>query len=74
MFGFNIVDIEDSIMALDTLTEEDRRVLGIVCSFGGCGEAYIKANLAGEIAKFAGCEAWKIAMNYTYALKGGLAK
>ena len=27
---------------------------------------YIKAHLAGKIAKYAGCEAWKIAMDYVY--------
>ena len=62
----NIVKIKDSIKGLSTLTEKDRKVLLVVDSFWGCSNNYIKANLASRLVKYAGCEAWKIAMDYTY--------
>lgn len=62
----NIVEIKNKIKALNTLTKEDKKVLSIIDSFWGCPENYIKANLAKNIVKYAGCEAWKIAMDYTY--------
>lgn len=63
---FNIVELKEKIKAIKNLTENDRKVLSIVDSFWGCPENYIKANLASNIVKYTGCEAWKIAMNYTY--------
>ena len=62
----NIVKIKDSIKGLSTLTEKDRKVLLVVDSFWGCSDNYIKANLASRLVKYAGCEAWKIAMNAVY--------
>ena len=63
---FNIVDLKDEIKSIGNLIKEDSKVLLAVDSFWGCGENYIKAHLAGKIAKYAGCEAWKIAMDYVY--------
>ena len=62
----NIVKIKDDIKKLNALTEADRKVLLVVDSFWGCPDNYIKANLASKLVKYAGCEAWKIAMDYTY--------
>jgi hypothetical protein len=62
----NIVKIKDSIKELSILTEKDRKVLLVVDSFWGCSDNYIKANLASRLVKYAGCEAWKIAMNAVY--------
>ena len=62
----NIVEIKNRIKELNTLTEEDRKVLSIVDSFWGCPANYVKANLARELVKYAGCEAWKIAMSAVY--------
>ena len=62
----NIVKIKDSIKELSILTEKDRKVLFVVDSFWGCSDNYIKANLASRLVKYAGCEAWKIAMNAVY--------
>ena len=62
----NIVKIKDSIKELSILTEKDRKVLLVVDSFWGCSDNYIKANLASGLVKYAGCEAWKIAMNAVY--------
>ena len=58
--------MKDEIKKLKNRTEEDESVLSVVDSFWGCTENYIKGNLAGCILKYAGCEAWKIAMSYTY--------
>lgn len=62
----SIVEIKEQIKKIKNLTEEDRRVLSIVDSFWGCSEDYLKAKLAKNIVKYEGCEAWIIAMNYTY--------
>ena len=62
----NIVKIKDDIKKLNALTEADRKVLLVVDSFWGCPDNYIKANLASKLVKYAGCEAWKIAMNAVY--------
>ena len=62
----DIVEIKDRIKALDTLTEADRKVLLVIDSFWGCPVNYIKANLASKLVKYAGCEAWKIAMSAVY--------
>ena len=62
----NIVEIKNRIKALNTLTEADRKVLLVIDSFWGCSENYIKANLASKLVKYAGCEAWKIAMSAVY--------
>ncbi len=63
---FNIVELKERIKSIGNFTESDRKVLSIVDSFWGCPKNYIKANLASRLVKYAGCEAWKIAMNYTY--------
>lgn len=63
---FSIVELKERIKSIGNFTESDRKVLLIVDSFWGCSDNYIKANLASRLAKYAGCEAWKIAMNYTY--------
>lgn len=66
MLDFSITELKDRIKNIDSLTEQDERVLSIIDSFWGCGANQTKAQLAGEISKYAGCEAWKIAMHYTY--------
>lgn len=63
---FSIVDIKDKIKGIKRLSEQDMKVLMVVDSFWGCTENWIKANLASNLAKYAGCEAWNIAMGYTY--------
>lgn len=63
---FNIVELKERIKSIGELTESDRKVLSVVDSFWGSPDNYIKANLANKLVKYAGCEAWKIAMNYTY--------
>lgn len=63
---FNIVELKERIKSIGELTESDRKVLSVVDSFWGCPDNYIKANLANKLVKYAGCEAWKIAMDYTY--------
>lgn len=62
----NIVEIKNKIKALNNMTEADRKVLSVVDSFWGCSENWIKANLANKLVKYAGCEAWKIAMSTVY--------
>jgi len=63
----NIVELKNKIKGIKNMKEKDRRVLSIVDSFwGACSDNYIKANLASEISKYAGCKAWKIAMSYVY--------
>ncbi len=63
---FSIVELKEKIKGIKNMSKDDRRVLLIVDSFWGCPENYIKANLASRITKYASCEAWKIAMGYTY--------
>ena len=63
---FNIVELKERIKSIGELTESDRKVLSVVDSFWGCPDNYIKANLASKLVKYAGCEAWKIAMNAVY--------
>lgn len=63
---FSIVELKKRIKSIGNLTENDRKVLSIVDSFWGRPDNYIKANLASRLVKYAGCEAWKIAMDYTY--------
>lgn len=62
----SIVKIKNKIKELNTLTETDRKVLSVIDSFWGCSDNWIKANLASSLVKYAGCEAWKIAMNAVY--------
>ena len=62
----SIVEIKDKIKALNNITEADRNVLSVVDSFWGCSDNWIKANLASSLVKYAGCEAWKIAMSAVY--------
>lgn len=62
----NIVTIKNKIYEIPNRTEKDERVLAIVDSFWGCSDNWIKGNLCGKIAKYAGCKAWKIAMDYVY--------
>lgn len=62
----SIVEIKDKIEELKNMTESDRKVLSIIDSFWGCSDEWIKANLANNLVKYAGCEAWKIAMNAVY--------
>ena len=62
----NIVTIKNKIYKLQNMTEKDKCVLAIVDSFWGCSADWIKANLASELVKYAGCEAWKIAMSAVY--------
>ena len=62
----SIVEIKDKIKELKNMTESDRKVLYIIDSFWGCSDEWIKANLASNLVKYAGCEAWKIAMNTVY--------
>jgi len=64
--GFNIAVLKGKIRAIQNKTHGDVKVLAIVDSFWGCSTNFIKGNLAARIAKYAGCEAWKIAMEYTY--------
>lgn len=64
--GFNVVVLKGKINEIRNKTHEDVKVLMVVDSFFGCSTNFIKANLAARIAKYAGCEAWKIAMTYTY--------
>ena len=63
---FNIVELKERIKSIGELTESDRTVLSVADSFLRWPDNYIKANLANKLVKYAGCEAWKIAMNYTY--------
>ena len=62
----NIVELKRKIQKLENKTSNDEEVLSIVDSFWGCSDLWIKAKLAGRIAKYAGCEAWKIVMDYVY--------
>lgn len=62
----NIVEIKDKIKQLKNRTEVDDKVLLVVDTFWGCSDNWIKAYLAAKIAKYAGCEAWKIAMSTVY--------
>lgn len=64
--GFNVVILKGKIRELQDKTHEDVRVLMVVDSFWGCSTSFVKGKLAGRIAKYAGCRAWKIAMDYTY--------
>ncbi len=66
---FSIVDIKESIEAIENPSRQDVKVLLAVDSFWGCPENWVKAYLAGKIAKYAGCEAWKIAMKCVYGNK-----
>lgn len=62
----SIVQIKNEIKELKNMTEADKKVLAVVDSFWGCPHDYIKANLICDIAKYRGCEAWKIVMNAVY--------
>ena len=62
----SIVGIKDEIKELKNMTEADSKVLSVIDSFWGCSDNWIKANLASKLVKYAGCEAWKIAMNAVY--------
>lgn len=63
----NIVELKNKIKELESMTDADKKVLSAIDSFwGACSDNYIKANLASKISKYAGCEAWKIAMSYVY--------
>ena len=62
----DIVDIKNCIKEIENPTELDRKVLATVDSFWGCSNQYIKGHLAAKLVPYAGCEAWKIAMKYTY--------
>ena len=62
----NIVEIKNKIYGIKNRTEKDERVLAIVDSFWGCSDNWIKGELCAKIAKYAGCEAWKITMNHIY--------
>lgn len=61
-----ITDIKNKIKSIENPTDQDIQVLGIVDSFWGCPEYWVKAQLAGKIAKYAGCEAWEVAMDHVY--------
>ena len=58
--------LKNRIKSHKSLSKEDIRVLSIVDSYWGCDRNYIKANLASDITEYAGCEAWKITMEYIY--------
>lgn len=62
----SIVKIKEELYKLENMTEKDRRVIAVVDSFEGCSDNWIKADLARSIVRYAGCEAWKIAMNEVY--------
>ena len=62
----SIVEIKNKIEELKNMTESDRKVLSIIDSFWGCSDEWIRANLASNLVKYAGCEAWKIVMNAVY--------
>lgn len=64
----NIVTIKNKIYKLQNMTEKDKCVLAIVDSFWGCSDNWIKGNLCRKIAKYAGCRAWKIAMDNVYMI------
>lgn len=64
--GINVVDIKRKINKIENKTHDDVKVLLVVDSFFACSDNWIKANLAARIAKYAGCEAWKIAMKAVY--------
>lgn len=63
---FSIADLKGKIRAIENKTHDDVKVLMVVDSFWGCSTNFIKGNLAGRITRYAGCRAWKIAMDYTY--------
>lgn len=62
----SITEIKDEIEAIHNPSKKDVKVLMTVVSFWGCEGNWIKRYLADEIAEYAGCEAWKIAMEYVY--------
>ena len=62
----NIVEIKNKIYKIQNRTKKDERVLAIVDSFWGCSDNWIKGNFSAKVAKYAGCEAWKIAMDSVY--------
>ena len=62
----DIVKIKDEIKEIHNPSKQDIKVLAIVDSFWGCDGNWIKAYLASKISKYAGCEAWKISMEYVY--------
>lgn len=63
---FLITDIENAIESIKNPSDQDIKVLCTVDSFWGCPEYWVKAYLAGKIAKYVGYEAWEIAMDYVY--------
>lgn len=62
----NIASLKRKIRSISEKTHDDVKVLMVVDSFWGCSDNYIKANLCASIAKYAGCEAWKIVMDDIY--------
>lgn len=64
----SIVEIKREIYKIQNRTKADERVLAIVDSFCGCSDNWIKGNLCRKIAKYAGCKAWKIAMDSVYMI------
>lgn len=63
---YSITELKNTIMSIKNPTPEDRKVLSIIDSFWGCPKAYVKAEVAGRISKYAGCKAWNIAMDVIY--------
>lgn len=62
----NIATLKGKIHKIENKTHADVKVLMVVDSFWGCSDNWIKGNLCAKIAKYAGCEAWKIAMDSVY--------
>ena len=62
----NIAELKRKIREIKDKVHEDTKVLMVVDSFWGCSDNYIRAELAKRLVKYAGCEAWKIAMDYVY--------
>ena len=62
----SITSLKEKIGKIENKTHDDVKVLLVVDSFWGCSDSFIKGNLCARIAKYAGCEAWKIVMNEVY--------
>ena len=58
--------LKGKIRKIENKTHDDVKVLLVVDSFWGCSDSFIKANLCARIAKYVGCDAWKIVMNEVY--------
>lgn len=63
---FSITDIKNMIKSIGNLSDHDMKVLLTADSYYGCPEYLVKARLAGEIVKYAGCTAWKTVMECVY--------